>query len=97
MMPKFAVAPAVAFYLLYPLGLVVFAGLPALATRNWRFATTRGALLGCIAFATYDLTNLATLRGWSTVVTLADIGWGVTLSATATTVSYLIVKATLAS
>ena len=52
--------------------------------------------MGGIAYATYDLTNQATLRGWSTVITLVDMGWGVTLSAAAATGSYFMVKAALA-
>jgi len=95
LLPQFAVAPAVVFYLLYALGLVVLAELPALAAGSWRFAATRGGLFGCVAYATYDLTNQATLRGWPTAVTLADMGWGTVLSAAAATGGYFIARARL--
>ncbi len=92
LLPTFRAGPAIAFYLLYGVGLVAFAGAPALAAGSWRFALTRGGLLGLVAYATYDLTNQATLRGWSEVVTLADLAWGTTLSATAATLGYLITR-----
>ena len=92
MLPAFKPVPAIAFYRLYVVGVVVFAVLPALAVASWRFAASRGALLGCVAYATYDLTNQATLRGWSTMVTLADLMWGTTLTATAASVGYVITR-----
>lgn len=76
MLERFAPAPALAFYAIYILGMVVFAVAPGLAQRNWLTALGLGALLGLVAYATYDLTNQATLRGWSWQVTLADLCWG---------------------
>ena len=93
LLPKFSMAPAAAFYLLYVVGVVVLVVLPALTARSWEFALTRGALLGLVAYATYDLTNQATLRGWSPVITFADLCWGTTLTATAATASYFIMNA----
>ena len=93
LLPTFNAGPAIVFYLIYTLGLVIFAGLPARAAASWRFAATRGGLLGGVAYATYDLTNQASLRGWSPVVTVADMCWGVTISACAATGGYVIVKA----
>ena len=90
LLPAFSPVPAIAFYLLYAVGLVVFAAGPALLLGSWRFALSRGALFGCIAYATYDLTNQATLQGWSVAVTLADLAWGTTVSALAATGGYLI-------
>ena len=69
-------APAIAFYLLYQLGVAVFAVAPAAAERRPSRAAARGALFGLVAYATYDLTNQATLRNWSTRLTLADMAWG---------------------
>ena len=66
----FAIAPAVAFYALYILGVVVFAVLPGQASGRASVAAARGALFGLIAYATYDLTNQATLRDWPWHVTL---------------------------
>ena len=69
--------PAAAFYLLYPVGVTAFAVLPSLGDGGgWRSATARGALLGLVAYATYDLTNLATLRAWTPALALIDIAWG---------------------
>lgn len=73
---KFLLAPAVAFYLLYPVGIAVFAVGPALQAASGAVALGYGLLLGFLAYATYNLTNLATLRGWSPLVTAVDIGWG---------------------
>ena len=93
MLEKPVIAPAVLFYLLYVVGVVVLVVLPALTARSWGFALTRGALLGCVAYATYDLTNQATMRGWSQTITLVDLAWGTVLTATAATGAYLIVSA----
>jgi uncharacterized membrane protein len=76
-------APAVVFYVLYILGLVIFAVAPALAAGRWTAALWRGALFGMFAYMTYDLTNQATLRVWSSGITMADIGWGTLASAVA--------------
>jgi uncharacterized membrane protein len=59
--PGFNLAPAVVFYLLYPIGLVIFAISPALKTGSWTTALLYGALFGFFTYATYDLTNHATL------------------------------------
>lgn len=74
---------AASFYLLYVVGIVVFAVAPALAAESVTRALMLGALFGFFAYLTYDLTNLATLRGWSWQVTLADIAWGGFVSAAA--------------
>ncbi len=75
-------APAVAFYLLYAVGVVVLVVRPALEG-EWPLGrvVAIGALLGLVAYGTYDLTNQATLRGWSTVVTAVDMAWGASLTA----------------
>ncbi|MFJ6323342.1 MULTISPECIES: DUF2177 family protein [unclassified Rhizobium] len=82
----FRLAPAVAFYLLYILGLIFLAVRPGLAKRSPRWTALHGAVLGFTAYATYDLTNQATLKNWSTALTLADIAWGTILSGTAASV-----------
>lgn len=83
-------APAAVFYLLYTVGLVVFAVMPALRADDWRLAAGLGALLGLVAYATYDLSNLATLRGWPMPLTLIDIAWGTVLSCVAATVGFAV-------
>jgi uncharacterized membrane protein len=90
MLPMFRPAPAILFYLLYVVGIVIFAIRPALATESWLTAAASGALLGLFCYATYDLTNQATLKTWSTTVTIADMGWGTFLTACAATVGYLV-------
>lgn len=72
---------AIAFYLVYLAGVVIFAIRPALAAGDWKAAVTRGALFGLFAYATYDLTNLATLKVWSLKMSLLDMGWGTLLTA----------------
>jgi uncharacterized membrane protein len=79
----FRAAPAIAFYFLYLLGVVYFAALPALKQGGWRKALLNGALLGLVAYGTYDLTNQATLRHWPVLVTALDLIWGSFLTAAA--------------
>ena len=74
---------AALFYPLYILGLLVFAVRPALVAGRAASALRLGALFGLIAYATYDLTNQATLRDWSWTVTLADLAWGAFVSGSA--------------
>ena len=81
MLPEFNMAPAALFYLIYVLGVTVLAVMPALADGKLTTALTRGAVLGLVAYATYDLTNQATLRGWSTTITMIDLCWGTFLTA----------------
>lgn len=79
---------AVAFYLIMIGGIVFFAVAPALREGGWGRAVLNGAALGLVAYATYDLTNQATLNVWSTRLTLVDMAWGAVLSATAATAGY---------
>jgi len=80
---KFRLAPAIAFYALYALGLTLFAVLPALKSGDWKTALLWGALFGLFAYGTYDLTNYATLKTWGLKITLLDMTWGVVVSGTA--------------
>ncbi|MFJ4543323.1 DUF2177 family protein [Pseudomonas sp. NPDC088885] len=89
MLEKPLLLPAAVFYCLYVFGCVVFVVLPAL---SWQWAVKRGALLGLVAYGTYDLTNWATLRGWSVQVTLMDWVWGMVATAVACAVGYLVVR-----
>lgn len=73
----------IAFYLIYPIGLVIFAVLPALKSGSLTEAILYGALFGCFTYLTYDLTNQATLRNWTTQLTLIDVGWGTLLGSIA--------------
>ena len=71
---------AVSFYILYLVGIEIFAVRPALASGDWRDAALYGALFGFFAYGTYDLTNLATLRVWSAKISLIDMAWGTFLT-----------------
>lgn len=77
------VGVAVLFYLLYALGVVIFAVSPQHNGSSWAITLAMGALFGLFAYATYDLTNLATLRDWPLRLSLIDIGWGTLVSAAA--------------
>ena len=79
---------AVAFYLMYVAGVLILAILPNKDAGLGKTAQT-GALLGAFAYATYDLTNQATLKTWSTTITLADMAWGSVLTALAASAGYL--------
>jgi uncharacterized membrane protein len=81
---------AVAFYLFYVAGVVYFAVRPALAERSAKAAAQHGAVFGFMAYMTYDLTNLATLRDWPVSVVLADIAWGTALTAVVALSSYAV-------
>jgi uncharacterized membrane protein len=83
LLPRFALAPAALFYVVYIVGVVAFAVGPALADGRWTAALARGALLGLVAYATYDLTNQATLRDWPWRLTIADLCWGTFATAAA--------------
>jgi uncharacterized membrane protein len=72
---------AVVFYLLYALGVVIFAVAPQHGGSGWGTTLAMGALFGFFAYATYDLTNLATLRDWPWRLSLIDIAWGTSVSA----------------
>ncbi len=90
---KFNLLPAIAFYLIYIAGIVYFPIAGAIASGRWSTALVEGALFGFFAYATYDLTNQATLRDWSTVITLVDLCWGTVVTAIAATLAYLITNA----
>jgi uncharacterized membrane protein len=89
----FLLAPAALFYLIYTIGIVVFAVSPALATGRWSAAGLRGLSLGLFGYAVYDLTNQATLRDWPMAVTVADLLWGTLLTAAAAIAGLLAARA----
>ena len=82
--------PAVLFYLIYLIGVVVFVVRPALEKGELRAATLPGALFGVVAYATYDLTNLATLEGFTTKLAVIDMVWGGLATGVAAGVGYLV-------
>ncbi len=85
--------PAIAFYLIYIAGMVWFAVGPALANGRWQTALVQGAVLGLLCYATYDLTNFATLKVWSLKVTVLDIIWGTVLTGSASLAGWAATRA----
>lgn len=78
------------FYLLFIAGMVIFVISPAVEKQSWVHALAYGALFGLITYATYDLTNLATLKDWPVLVTVVDLAWGSFLAASVSVITYLI-------
>ena len=88
MAPKPDFAAAVAFYLLFAIGLMAFVVLPR-APGDWHMAAAWGALFGFMTYMTYDLTNLATLRDWPAGLSFIDTAWGCFATGLAATVGKL--------
>jgi len=95
MSPKVNWISAMLFYLLFIVGLLVFVIRPALMAGVPLNALFYGALLGLISYATYDLTNLATLKDWPLIVTVIDLIWGTVLGGVVSYISALIGRALL--
>lgn len=85
-------AAAIIFYLLFIGGLIFFVLSPALEKNSWQHALTAGVLFGLMTYATYDLTNLATIKSWPLLVTIIDLVWGMILSASVSIMSYFLAK-----
>jgi uncharacterized membrane protein len=81
---------AILFYLLYLAGLVYFVINPALLRESWKFALLSGMFFGLVTYATYDLTNLATLKDWPPLIAVIDILWGTVLGGLVSVVTYLV-------
>ena len=79
---------AITFYLLFVVGLLVFAVVPALNAGSWRKALLLGSFFGLVTYATYDLTNQATVKNWPWAVTLVDMTWGAVLAASVSCIAY---------
>lgn len=83
---------AVIFYLIFIVGIVFFVVNPAIINDNWRYALSVGMLFGFITYATYDLTNLATLKDWPLKITIIDLIWGTSLGGLTSLISFFINK-----
>jgi uncharacterized membrane protein len=88
--PNFNLPAAIVFYLLFIGGLTLFVIGPALEKHSWQHALLFGAFFGLVTYATYDLTNLASIKDWPLVVTLVDLAWGAAASASVSYLSYFI-------
>ena len=84
--------PAIAFYLLFPIGIVVFAVTPALRSNSAAEAAVYGAILGLVTYGTYDLTNFATLRNWTLKITIIDLAYGAVVVAVVAVLTTLILQ-----
>ena len=84
---------AIIFYLIHAAGISVFPVSMALGRDSWAAAALYGALFGFFAYSVYDVTNLATLRGWPMAVSLVDLAWGTLATAIAATASFYATKA----
>ena len=81
---------ATAFYAVYVIGVVVLVVLPSASTGSWVNALLGGALLGLVAYGTYDMTNMAVLKGYQLPVALVDMAWGTVVTAVSATVGTLV-------
>jgi uncharacterized membrane protein len=90
MKPDINWVAAIVFYLLFIGGLVIFVISPAVKIQSWVHALIYGALFGLITYATYDLTNLATIKDWPLLVTVVDLIWGTVLAASISVITYFI-------
>lgn len=84
---------AILFYFVHAAGISVFPVPMALNAGSWASAVLYGALFGFFAYAVYDITNLATLRGWPMAVSLVDLAWGTVATAIASAASFFAIKA----
>ena len=80
---------AILFYLLFVVGVIIFAVAPALRDGSWMTALLLGGLFGFFTYATYDLTNLATLKNWPLSVVVVDIAWGTGLTGLTALIGYV--------
>jgi uncharacterized membrane protein len=81
---------AILFYLLFIVGIIYYAVLPAYSGGDWTKALMLGALFGFFTYMTYDLTNYSTTKDWPLLLAFVDMAWGTVLSATVATISYFI-------
>jgi len=92
MAPKAKLLAAVLFYLLFVLGLQFFVLNPALAAGSWKTALFAGMFFGLVTYATYDLTNLATVKDWPVLITVLDLVWGSFVSGMTAFLSFLVIR-----
>jgi uncharacterized membrane protein len=92
MAPKPVLPAALAFYLLFVAGLMVFVISPALAGGSWLQALLAGLFFGLITYATYDLTNLATVKDWPVLITVIDLVWGSAVSGVTALLGFWVIR-----
>ena len=92
LLKSFNAVPSVLFYLVYIGGAVLFVISPALKERRWQRAALLGVAFGLVAYSTYDLTNLGTMKGFTLKITLIDLTWGMVVTSVSSTVGYLVAR-----
>ena len=92
LLEKFNLVPALVFYVIYVIGVVMFVVNPALEKQSLLHALGYGALFGLVAYATYDLTSLAVIKGFSTKIVVIDMLWGMAITAAVSGGTYLVVR-----
>lgn len=88
----FRLPPAILFYVLFVAGVVIFAVAPALKSGQWTTALLMGALFGFFCYATYDLTNLATIKLFTWKIVMIDLAWGSFLAGVSATAAYFLTR-----
>jgi uncharacterized membrane protein len=83
---------ALIFYLIFVAGMLYFVINPALVTGRWQDALISGMFFGFVTYATYDLTNLATIKDWPIIITLIDLAWGSFVTAATCVISFFVIK-----
>ena len=92
MAEKVKLAPAFLFYMIFVAGILFFVVYPAIAKGQWTYALFAGIFYGLITYATYDLTNLSTVKNWPILVTAVDLIWGCLVSALTSTIGFFIIS-----
>lgn len=92
MSPQINFVPVILFYLLFVVGLLLMVVFPAIEKKSWTHALLYGILFGLVTYATYDLTNLATLKNWPLSITIIDLIWGSFLSAATSIISFFAIQ-----
>lgn len=92
MSPSVKWIPAIIFYVLFVIGITFFVISPAIDKQSWSYALLAGMFFGFITYATYDLTNLATLKDWPLVITIIDLAWGSFLGGAVSILTFLILR-----
>ncbi len=86
----FNIAPAILFYLIFLFALVIFVIMPAIEKGSWSYGLAYAALFGLVTYATYDLTNHATIKNWPLIVTVVDLLWGMFIASAVTLATFFI-------
>lgn len=92
MSPSVKWIPAIIFYVLFVIGITFFVISPAIDKQSWSYALLAGMFFGFITYATYDLTNLATLKDWPLVITIIDLAWGSFLGGAVSILTFVILR-----